>query len=52
MGVSLAGVILLAAALGLPVWSFLPYVAVLALCLVMMFLMMRRMSNGDLEGPR
>ncbi len=46
VGVGLAGLVMLAV-LGLSVWSFLPFLAVLALCPLMMFLMIRWMSNGS-----
>jgi len=45
-----AGFIVLAA-LGVPIWSYLPFVALLAICPLMMVLMMRGMSHGGDHGP-
>lgn len=44
-----AGFIVLAA-LGVPIWSYLPFVALLAICPLMMVLMMRGMSHGGGRG--
>ncbi|HAS09091.1 MAG TPA: hypothetical protein DCS55_01005 [Acidimicrobiaceae bacterium] len=45
-----AGVFIVLAALGVPVLSYLPLLAVLAICPLMMVFMMRSMDHGGSEG--
>ena len=46
---ALAGIVLLAV-IGVPVWSYLPFIAIVAVCPLMMVLMMRRMNHGGNES--
>jgi hypothetical protein len=48
-----AGVFIVLAALGVPVFAYLPVLAVLAICPLMMLFMMRGMDHGgQTSGPR
>lgn len=48
-----AGVLIVLAALGVPVLTYLPVLAVLAICPLMMVFMMRGMDHGgQASGPR
>lgn len=42
---AIVGVVLLAF-IGVPVWSYLPFIAIFAVCPLMMMLMMRGMNHG------
>lgn len=46
---AIAGVVLLAL-IGVPVWSYLPFIAIFAICPLMMVFMMRGMNHGGGES--